>query len=174
MNLHFQMGGLLILPIILLLYKRKYINFVSSACGVLVSFIPMLVFEMNNHWFTTRNIFFYVTQGKNAIYVPNRWLFYVRDFWPSFWADALGVPVWFATFLIIVFSIFVIRSFYKRKLPIGMILLIAAFLFNFILLRYYWGPRFFGYLNFLRPFVFVFTAFAIINLKYKKAYIGFV
>lgn len=172
MNLHFQMGGLLILPVILLFYKRKYFNFVSTACGVFVSFIPMLIFEMNNHWFTTRNIFFYVTEGKNAIYVPNRWLFYVRDFWPSFWADALGVPVWFIILIIIGFIFFTIRAFYKKKLPIGLILLIVAFLFNFILLRYYWGPRFFGYLNFLRPFVFVFTAFVIVNLQFKKLFLG--
>src|SRR3989344_6988296 len=95
MNLHFQMGGLLMLPVALFLYKRKFLNFVYSGLGVIISFIPMLVFEMNNHWFTTRNLFFYLTEGKNAIYVPNRWLFYVRDFWPSFWSDALGVPVWF-------------------------------------------------------------------------------
>lgn len=174
MNLHFQMGGLLILPVILLFYKRRYINFVSTAFGVLVSFIPMLIFEMNNHWFNTRNIFFYITEGKNAIYVPNRWLFYVRDFWPSFWADALGVPVWFAALILIGIFIFSIKAIYKKNLSIGMILLVAAFLFNFVLLRYYWGPRFFGYLNFLRPFVFIFTAFAIINLKYKKVYIGLI
>lgn len=142
MNLHFQMGGLLILPVILLLYKRKYVNFVSSVCGVFVSFIPMLIFEINNHWFTTRNIFYYLLYGKNAIYVPNRWLFYVRDFWPSFWSDALGVPVWFASFLIIAFLILLVRAYYKKKLSIGMILLIGVFLFNFILLRYYWGPDF--------------------------------
>jgi len=172
MNLHFQMGGLLILPIILLFYKRRYVNFISTASGVLVSFVPMLIFEMNNHWFTTRNIFFYLTEGKNAIYVPNRWLFYVRDFWPSFWADALGIPVWFVILIVIGLLIFLMRAVYKRTLSTGMLLLIVAFLFNFILLRYYWGPRFFGYLNFIRPFVFIFTVYVILNLKFKKIYIG--
>lgn len=174
MNLHFQMGGLLILPLTLLIYKRKFLNFVCSGLGVIFSFIPMLIFEMNNHWFTTRNIFFYLTEGKNAIYVPNRWLFYVRDFWPSFWSDALGVPVWFGYIIIILFVISLIWLGWKKKLSRNLVILILAFLFNFILLRYYWGPRFFGYLNFLRPFVFIFTAFAIINLKYKRVYIGLI
>ena len=174
MNLHFQMGGLLILPLILLIYKRKFLSFAYSGLGTIVSFIPMLIFEMNNHWFTTRNIFFYLTQGKNAIYVPNRWLFYVRDFWPAFWSDALGVPVWFGMIIIILSLISIIWFFYKKKLSKSFIFLIIAFLLNFILLRYYWGPRFFGYLNFLRPFVFIFTAFAIVNLKYKKVYIGLI
>ncbi|MDP2638353.1 MAG: glycosyltransferase family 39 protein [Candidatus Levybacteria bacterium] len=173
-NLHFQMGSLLILPLILLIYKRKISNFMYSALGVLISFIPMLIFEMNNHWFTVRNMFFYLTEGKNAIYVPNRWLFYVRDFWPAFWSDALGVPVWFGNLIIFLFLIVMAWSIYNKKISLKLAILIGVFLLNFILLRYYWGPRFFGYLNFLRPFIFIFTAFAVINLKYKKVYLGFI
>ncbi len=174
MNLHFQMAGLLILPLIVLINKRKLLSFVYSGLGVVVSFVPMLIFEMNNHWFTTRNIFFYLTEGKNAIYVPNRWLFYVRDFWPAFWSDALGVPVWFGSIIIILLVVSLTWLGWKKKLSKNLILLILSFLVNFIMLRYYWGPRFFGYLNFLRPFVFIFTAFAIISFKYKKIYIGLI
>lgn len=174
MNLHFQMGGLLILPLTLLISKRKYFNFLFSGFGIVCSFIPMLIFEMNNHWFTTRNIFDYLMYGKNAMYVPNRWLFYLRDFWPSFWSDALGVPVWLGTIIIILFLISITRLVYKKKLSKSLFFLIIAFALNFVLLRYYWGPRFFGYLNFLRPFVFIFTAFAILSLKYKKIYIGLI
>lgn len=174
MNLHFQMGGLLILPLTLLISKRKYLNFISSIAGIICSFIPMLIFEMNNHWFTTRNIFVYLLYGKNLTYVPNRWLFYLRDFWPSFWSDALGVPVWFGMMIMVLSLIYIIWLLYKRKLSKNFIFLIIAFLLNFILLRYYWGPRFFGYLNFLRPFVFIFTTFAIINFKYRKLYLGII
>ena len=172
MNLHFQMGGLLALPLALFFYKKNYRKFIFSAFGVVCSFIPMLIFEMNNHWFTTRNILDYLMHGKNAAYVPNRWLFYIRDFWPSFWSDAFGVPVWFGNIIIVTFIGLMAWLVYKKKLSKNLLLLIAVFLLNFILLRYYWGQKFFGYLNFLRPFVFIFTAFAIINLKYKKIYIG--
>lgn len=172
MNLHFQMGGLLILPLTLLITKRNYLNFIFSGFGVICSFIPMLVFEANNHWFTTKNIFAYLTYGKNLTAVSNRWLFYLRDFWPAFWSDALGVPVWFGMIIMILSLVFIVRFFYKNKLSKSFIFLIIAFLLNFILLRYYWGPKFFGYLNFLRPFVFIFTTFAIVNFKYKKLYLG--
>ncbi|MEX2007753.1 MAG: glycosyltransferase family 39 protein [Candidatus Levyibacteriota bacterium] len=165
MNLHFQMAGLLILPLIVLFYKRKkYLYFLTSAAGVIVAFVPLLFFELNNNWFNTRNIFYYVTEGKNAIYVPNRWLFYVRDFWPSFWSDALGTPVWVANVIIAVLIAALAWTFYKKKLSLPMVFIIVAFVFNFILLRYYWGPRYFGYLNFLRPFVFIFTTFTILHL----------
>lgn len=175
-NLHYQMAGLLILPVILLIYKPKQFSyFITSLVGIAVTFLPLLFFDMNNHWFTVRNMLYYVQYGKNAIYVPNRWLFYLRDFWPSYWADVLGIPQIIATVIILLFLLLIIHKYFKRQLPAYIILLLVAFAFNFILLRYYWGPRFFGYLNFLRPFVFLFTGYALFTIykvKFGK-YISF-
>lgn len=165
-NLHYQMSGLLILPFVLMLStSSKLLRFVITFIGIAVTFIPLLFFDLNNHWFTYRNMLYYLQYGKNAIYVPNRWLFYLRDFWPAYWADVLGVPQIIAWIIIIVFSIIILWQFKRKILPSYMILLLLAFLFNFVLLRYYWGPRFFGYLNFLRPFVFVFSGYAILQLN---------
>lgn len=162
---HYQMGGLFILPIILFFYKRKqYLYFITSILGVFATFIPLLFFELNNHWFNVRNMIYYFLYGKNAMYVPNRWLFYLRDFWPDFWSDALGVPRFMGLAIIALFLFIILWSILKKRLPFLIFLLLIAFLLNFVLLRYYWGPRFFGYLNFLRPFVFIFTGFALINL----------
>lgn len=164
-NLHYQMVGLLILPVVLLMYKPKqFLYFITSLVGIGVTFLPLLFFDMNNHWFTVRNMLYYIQYGKNAIYVPNRWLFYLRDFWPSYWADVLGVPQLIATIIILLFLSLVIYKYFKRQLPAYIILLLIAFAFNFLLLRYYWGPRFFGYLNFLRPFVFLFTGYALFTI----------
>src|SRR3989338_7221386 len=44
MNIHFQMGGLLMLPVVVLIYRRKLSNFMYTALGVIISFIPMLIF----------------------------------------------------------------------------------------------------------------------------------
>lgn len=165
MNLHFQMSGLLILPLILLFYKfKRFFYFITCSLGVMVAFIPMFFFEANNHWFNTKNIIYFLLVGKNALYVPNRWLFYLRDFWPSFWGDALGVPSWAAAITIVLFIFTLFWSIYKKRIQILFTLLLIAFLFNFLLLRYYWGPKFFGYLNFIRPFVFIFTTFAIVSI----------
>ena len=172
-NLHYQMAGLLVLPFILLAYKPKqFLYFINACIGIAVTFLPLLFFDLNNHWFTVRNFLYYLQYGKNAIYVPNRWLFYLRDFWPSYWADVIGVSAIFSSIIVVVFILIIIRRITKKKLPIYMLLVLIAFAFNFILLRYYWGPRFFGYLNFLRPFVFLFTGYVFftiyktINKKY--------
>src|SRR5581483_2909240 len=164
MNLHFQMSGLLFLPLLFLVIKQKRFYFLTAAAGVFVAFIPLLIFELNNHWFTTRNLFIYITYSKNAVYVPNRWLFYLRDFWPAFWGDALGIPPLVAGLIIAAFLVLFAFKAYKRKISQPLLFLFVAFVFEFILLRYYWGPRFFGYLNYFRPFVFIFTIFVIAEL----------
>ena len=47
MNLHFQMTGLLILPLILLIYKRKrYLYFITASLGVITAFLPLLFFQL--------------------------------------------------------------------------------------------------------------------------------
>lgn len=166
MNLHFQMSGLLILPFTLVLYRRNYYKYLlSSLGGVFVTFVPMMFFELNNHWFNTKNIVTYIMHGRYSTQIPNRWFFYLRDFWPSFWSDALGIPIWAGSFIIILSLIFLGLYIYKRKLTLSFSILLITFLFNFILLRFYWGPRFFGYLNYLRPFVFILTVFSIFSLS---------
>lgn len=165
MNLHYQMSGLLIFPLLLLITKRKkYSYFILSFLGVFTTFIPLLIFELNNHWFNTKNMIYYMMYGKNLMYVPNRWLFYLRDFWPAFWADALGTPVVISTIIIVSFLVVFATLAIKKKISYPFILIMIVFLANFIALRYYWGHRFFGYLNYLRPFVFIFTGFTIFQL----------
>ncbi len=177
-NIHYQALGLLILILLLLIYKyKKPLYFFYSSLGVAITFLPLLFFDLNNHWYTVRNFTYYYLYGKNAIYTPNRWLFYLRDFWPSFWSDTIGVPEVISILLIIASFVVFAVLLIKRKLSPSLIMLLIVFVVNFILLRFYWGPRFFGYLNFLRPFVFLFTGyviFALFNLKYKNKQYGII
>ncbi len=166
MNLHFQMTGLLIFLLLLVLYKpKRYLYFITGILGVFISFIPLLFFELNNHWFNVKNMYIYMVYTRKLMYVPNRWLFYLADFWPSFWADALGIPVWLARCIIIGFLIMLGLGVYKKRITISWLLLLISFLSIFIFLRYYWGPKFFGYLNFVRPFVFIFTGYFIYQIS---------
>lgn len=171
MNLHYQMVGLLVLPIILSLKQKKLNPLIFSILGVITTFAPILIFELNNHWFNTRNIIHFFLYDRQRIYVPNRWLFYVRDFWPGFWGDALGVPVKLAQFIMLGVTIAFVFTWKAKKLSKQFLFLIIAFLINFVLLRYYFGQRFYGYLNFVRPFVFIFTSYLLFFLWNKKNYL---
>ena len=58
-NIHYQTASLLILPILMLIYKRKKIfYFLSFLIGIFLTFIPTLLFELTNHWFNTKNILY--------------------------------------------------------------------------------------------------------------------
>lgn len=161
-NIHYQMMGLMILPLLLLVFKpKRYINILCIGAGLFVTFLPMIFFDLNNHWFNFRNILYYYTEGKKLIYVPNRWLFYVRDFWPSYIEEVTGLPGLVGAIVMIIFGGIFGYSIYKRKVSKELLVLVIAFVFNFILLRYYWGERFFGYLNYIRPFILIFEGYVI-------------
>lgn len=164
-NTHYQMVGyLMFFPLLLSYRKEKFRTLFWSGLGLFVSFIPMLFFELTNHWYTTRNMFVYATLTKNLYYVPYRWLWYIRDFWPEFWSHSLGLPKFASTPVILGFIMTVFWDVRKKQFPKFFIPLFVVFSANFLWLRYYWGQRFFGYLLYLHPFIFIFTAYVIWKL----------
>lgn len=165
-NIHYQMASLLVLILLLLIFRlKRWLYSVAAIFGVGVTFIPLLLFDLTNHWFTLKNILFYYLHGKNAIYVPNRWLFYLRDFWPGLWADTIGVPKWLAVLIILSTGMLITYLLVKKKLSLEILALAITLFMNFILFRYYWGERFFGYFVFMRPFIFIFTALPILYVS---------
>lgn len=176
-NIHYQMSGLLLFIPILFIYKRGlYKQIFCTMIGIFISFIPLLIFDLNNHWYTLRNLSYYYLHGKEVYYVPNRWLFYLRDFWPEFWSFTLGIPKIIGITLAIGSGLTIVWFLTKKLLPKPFILLLIAFGLNFLILRYYWGQRYMGYLQFLHPFIFLFSAFPIFTLINNRAtkLVGFI
>lgn len=183
MNIHYQMMGILILPLLLLLTKR-WKHALLTGVGIAITFIPLLIFDLNNHWYTLRGMYVYYRFGKDMIYVPNRWLFYLRDFWPLLWSNTLGIQPLLGLIIMIITPIAILWRYFQKKFTSLHILLAIAFLFNIILLRFYWGVRSFAYCQYLQPFIFFFSGYliyAISKIKYMKipvylglaAFIGF-
>ena len=167
-NIHYQTASLLILPLIMLVYKKRRVwYFLSYVIGFLIPFIPLILFDLTNHWFNLKNFTYYYLHGKDLIYVPNRWLFYIRDFWPAYWGDVIGIPNIIAFGLMVSTAMLLTYQFTKKKLSVPILLLAIAFFIDFFAMRYYWGERFFGYFNFLRPYVFIFTGY-VIYYAYKN------
>jgi hypothetical protein len=171
-NIHYQAIYLsVLLPALLIVKGKRILYFVISLIGIFMTFIPLLFFDLINNWFNFKNATYFYLHGKDMIYVPNRWLFYVRDFWPQLWSDvAGGIPI-LAIIFMGVFGLIVLFQLYKRNFPKAMLILTICFGIIFIALRYYWGERFFGYFNFTRPFIIIFTGyviFTIYKLKFGK------
>lgn len=164
-NIHFQMFGFLIFPILIVLFYKDRIKILFlSMVGFILSFLPIILYDLNNSFHNLKGLVFYFTSSRENVYVANRWLFYVRDFWPTFWNETFGVNLALSLLIIFSFVFMVLFLLYKKKLGKQYFLLFFAFLFNFVLLRYFPSQKPIYYLYFLQSFIFLFSGFLIFKL----------
>jgi len=159
---HYQSAGLVSLLLTLLLFGRRYLStFVHSLVGIVITLVPLLCFELTNHWFNTRHLLRYLLVDQYQIWTPMRWLTYVSDFWPRFIAFVLGGGKPFG--LIVMLSIAGVFGFQlvHRKLPRLYLLILINFIVSVVIIRYYRGERYFGYLQFFHPFLILFSGYVI-------------
>ena len=171
-NVHFQAGGLVILGFLLLVIKRNFKHFSGMLAGLFLSSIPMLIFELNNHWFNTRNVLDYLLIGQYRIWTSNRWLTFTFAYFPEFWSYVTGLPKLPSMFLMLSTPPVLIYLFFRKKLHHAFIPLSIHFMILVVLLRYWRGEKFFGYLQFFHPFIFLFSGtvlYAVLQ-KIPKAY----
>jgi 4-amino-4-deoxy-L-arabinose transferase-like glycosyltransferase len=175
-NNHFQMAGLLLFPVIILLLKKNnlYKSFVVILLGIFLAFIPLLAFDITHGWVNTKGLLYYLQYMRGLIYVPNRWLSYVFDFWPTFWAFVLGLPFFVGQILFFSTPFLILWLWKKKQLRKEFLFLFLIFSCLVIALRYQPGERLYHYYTFLEPFLFIFTGFflwTIFKLPFGK-YIG--
>lgn len=160
-NTHFQAVGLLTLPFLLFIFSKKKKFIFPFSLGLFFSLIPILIFELNNHWFNTRNILDYIFIGQYRVWTSNRWLTFAGKFIPEFWSYIIGTPFIIGFLLMTLSAIILPIQFMRKKLSLPLILLTISFAIQVVLLRYYRGEKFFGYLQFFHPFLFIFTGYLI-------------
>lgn len=174
-NIHYQMLLLFALPSLGVFFKKNdRINFLLlTAFGVIISFLPLLFFNVNNQWYTLRNFIDYSILNKRNIQIPYRWLFYIRDFWPRLFSEVFGLPHVLAIFLLLVTACGSLHLLFKKKLSVLYYPLIILFFIIFFYLRFYSREKFFGYMHFLHPLLFIFVASTIYLLvrDMKQKYI---
>lgn len=158
-NMHYQAFSFLLLPIFFLFKKEKRAFLWSTFVGVFFTALPLLFFELNNHWFNTRNIlrFFLVDQYK--LWTPNRWLTYAFQFWPKFWSEVIGLPFILSFLSIAIFALIFTIQTLRRKTSIPWLLFAIHFAILVIVVRYWRGEKFFGYLQFFHPYIFLFMGY---------------
>lgn len=173
-NVHFQSIGLLILiPTSFILDKNRSFKKVFYLLGgIIIPFIPLIIFDISNKFFESKNWIEYILHGQYAIYIPNRWLTYAGVYWPSSWAKIIGGEAFLGYLMPALFVIFMAIAVIRRKLSRIMFGLIFAFSSIFLMLRYYRGERIDSNLNFLHPFVIIFTGWAVLRLSKVNRIIG--
>ncbi len=158
-NMHFQATGLIVLLLFLLFSGRNNLkNFFISSFVFLLTFIPLLFFELTNHWYDIRHLLDYLQVGQYRIWTSVRWLTYAFNFWPNFWSDTVGGNYYSSLFFMSFTAILMIWRFFKKTLPKELILLGISFIIQIIIIRYFRGEKYYSYLNFFHPYLFIFTA----------------
>lgn len=174
-NIHFQAIGLLILvPISFLLDKSKSLRKLFYLLGgVIIPFVPLILFDITNNFFESRNWIEYIRHGQYLIYVPNRWLTYAGLYWPNSWAKIIGGEAFIAYIIISLFAVLIVIGVVLRKLPKTMFALVLSFLSIFLMLRYYRGERIDSNLAFVYPFILIFTGWVVMQVLKSNRIVGF-
>lgn len=164
-NAHYQMLGLLLLPLLVWLWSgwKKYSIPFLIGVGLFITFIPLLIFNVLTHWHTI-NGFNEMLIAKERIYVPNSWKLYVFTFWVDHLKFIFFTPPLVTFALVATGAIIFCIHFFKKHLSPELIILTIIFFGNFIWLRFYWGERHDVYLYYLTPLLFIFLGYTIVSL----------
>jgi hypothetical protein len=178
-SMHYQAMGLLIFGAAPLLIKSEIKNkiflFFVFALGAILPMAPLFIWDFGQNFANVRNLLDYLLIGQYRIYVANRWLWHLFDFWPSTFADLLGGNKIIGGLIMYFGILSMVAAFLKQKINRSMKFIFIVFIFFFIYLRYYRGEKFEGYLIYLHPLIFVIISWALYQLiKFKKLFLIFV
>lgn len=163
LSMHYQaLNFFIFLPFIFFIprvkFKKKLIASFLFTLGVVIPSIPLLYWDMQQDFANTRNLLDYMFIGQYRIYVPNSWRIFLFQSLIDYWSNVVGGNKVISGILMLLVPLTIFISFIKRRLP-GVITCIAIIFFILLLvLRYYRGERFDGYLIYIAPFILLLTA----------------
>ncbi len=171
-NIHFQ--SILLMPTfaVAAIFSRKPKHLLMLCLGFLLPFIPLINFDISHGFINFRNIYHYLTVGQYAIWVPNRWLTYIFDYWPNTWSLMFGGHKAISIFIMAVVSLVILLRIKHWRSYLTLYGIAALFVMELILFRYYRGERFLYYSYFAYPTVNILCAWAILQLVRMNKFLG--
>lgn len=158
-TIHFQALPLIILfPLCLFLAKPNVKQVFLMIFGFLIPFIPLIVFDIQTHFFETKNLFSYFFTPKTSPQPDKRWLTYAFSFWPTLWSEIAGGFPLFGYLHMLCLCGVLVYVWIQKKIAKTMIATLAAFLLIFIALRYFSGELFESFISFFQPFLLLIIA----------------
>lgn len=169
-NFHFQALGLLAIPLVVFIINKFNLKKgLVMGAGLIISFVPLITFDIQNKGVWIKSVIEYYTVGVNKFYVPVRWLTEIKDFWPHlFGSTTVGVEN-FGYVLVILGVIIIIR---KKKIDkfwwiVGMVFLIQIFL-----MRNYKGVRSREYLIAFQGIIILISSWIVVGWYKLNKYFG--
>lgn len=161
-NMHYQALGLL--PLFSIVFWVRPISIkkiLLMGLGFGLTFIPLLIFDIQNNWLNIRGLINFYTTRQYTFNAPNRWLTYVLEFWPIFWAKLIGGSQTHGFIWIGIATLTMAWLIIKRQMSRPVFAFLACFTLSFIMLRYFRGDRLDSYLLFMHPFIVLTSALAL-------------
>lgn len=169
LSMHYQALNLLIfLPTLFLIpkvnLKTKFLAAIMMSFGVIIPSIPLMYWDSMQEFANIRNVMDYMLLGQYRLYVANSWRIYLGPggFLPDYWSNVVGgnKPVTYFVMGITAFTL--IYMTLKRKIQgeiffLGIILTILL-----VIIRYYNGVRFDGYMIYVAPLMFLICGWAFV------------
>lgn len=176
--IHLQ-GVLLVvlIPVFLIVVRPKQIkSYLYIALGICIPLIPLMVFDLQNNFVNVSGLLNHLFNKQYEVsydVLGRRWLTYIFVFWPNAWANIVGGYMLISYITIGSIAFVIVKKLFKFKNFEKVWLIISiTFLIDVCLMRYVRSPLFDSYLNFLHPFIFLLTSYAIYYLIRKKWIIG--
>ncbi len=164
LNMHFQSLGLL--PLILLAgvwAKRSFWKvWILAGLGLVSTFAINIIFDILNMGIWIKSVVEYYTVGVKKFYVPVRWLWEVRDFWPQKFGEVL-VGQTSAGYVLMITLVVMLGVVWRKRRKIEPSVWFMGFVFlgQVIMLRYYGGTRSREYFFWIYPMLLFISSWAI-------------
>ncbi len=167
---HYQGAGLLILPLFLLLLKReRFKMFFNTLLGLFIASLPILFFELNNHWFDTRGIINFIFHTQYRLWTSMSWKILIFDFYPQVWGAFVGGSKLFGFILMVGSAAALAYRILRKNISRPLLLLFLHFSILLIIIRYWRGERYLGWLQFFGPYLLIFSGLLFYDLFFKHA-----
>lgn len=151
---------------------KNYVRYIALAAGPVIAFLPLLYFDLKFDWYNFKNILIYLTVDQYKIWLPNRWLIYLGQYWPQAWASIVGGSEFIGAALMVTFAGLVLVKFSTFNRNRIFYLVAFTFLLEVILFRYFRGERFFYYSFFAHAPIIFFTAWTLVELFVWQKFLG--
>jgi hypothetical protein len=165
-SVHLQ--GVAVAPIILftLLLNRvtDLKHYVVVILGGLIPWLPVLFVDINNNFFTVRNMLeYYFFNSEQVSYeaLGRRWMTFLGIFVPSAWAYTIGGFRWVGYLLMLLSGILFLFLAYKKKLAKEWYIIFFSTFVMIILLRYTRTPIFESYFVFMHPLILLISSWCV-------------
>ncbi|MBI5045155.1 MAG: glycosyltransferase family 39 protein [Candidatus Levybacteria bacterium] len=172
-NHHYQMLPLMILPLIGFFVKREKKVIFLFFLTFFISFIPFIIFNILTNWSSFFGLIKYL--GEGGVYIPNSWVIYLRDFWPLYLENVVGLNSKISLLLYLIVILFHFVLLIKKRLSREYLLLLLVGFILFVHLRYFKGTREYYYMFYFLPFILLYLGMFLRSLlDFKKGFSVFI